>query len=66
VQFVAFNDLDDPTACVGRGLRHTRPLIATIGEDALDERKQRPRSLGQNQRGTVAILDVSGVNGYAQ
>jgi len=41
-------------------------LITCVGEDAKDEREQRPGSLIQNRRGTVAILNVGGQNDDAQ
>lgn len=66
VQLISLDDLYDPTACVGRGQCNARPLITGVGEDAQDERKQRPCPLVQNQRGTVAILDIGRVNGNAQ
>lgn len=66
VQLVAFDDLDDPTACAGCSRCDARPLIAGIGEDAFDEWEQRARVLVEHQTRTVAILDIGGVDGDAQ
>lgn len=62
----AFDDLDLPCSAFCSSGAHTRPLIATIGEDAFDEREQGPRLFGQHLRGAVAILNIGGVNRHAQ
>ena len=49
-----------------RGVRGFWTLVATIGEDALDEGKQAARALVKHQRNTVAVLNVGGMNGDAQ
>ncbi len=66
VQFVAFDDLDDPAAGAGGGLRDARPLITGIGEDALDEGKEPAGSPVEDQSRAVAILDVGGMNDDVQ
>jgi len=65
MRVASFDDLQGPTAGVGDDPGHLRPLIASIGEDALDEGEQAP---GRPQRlaGAVAILDVAGMDGHAQ
>ena len=50
---------------VGDDLGHLRSLISSIGEDAFDEGKRAPRR-AQQIAGTVAILDVGGMDGDAQ
>ena len=37
MRIAAFDDLQCPATCIGDDLGHLRPLIAGIGEDALDE-----------------------------
>jgi hypothetical protein len=44
----------------------TWALIATIGENTLDERKQGARAGVEHKRGTVAILNIGRVNRNAQ
>jgi hypothetical protein len=66
VQFVALDDLDDPTAGACSGERGARSLITGIGEDAQDERPQRARRFVQHKARTIAILNVCGMNGNAQ
>lgn len=62
MQFVALDDLDDPTPRVGRGLRHARPLITGIGKDAFDKGKEASAALVEDQPRPVAVLDVGGMN----
>ena len=66
MQLVALDDFDDPVAAAGGSLSGTRTLVAGIGEDAQDEGKQCSRARIENERCTVAILDIGGVNGNAQ
>ena len=61
----ALDDLEGPRAGVGGGLGGPGPLIAGIGEDALDEREG-AASLAQNLVHAIAILDVGGVDDDAQ
>lgn len=61
----ALDNLQAPAASCGHGLLHLRSLIAGIGKDALDEGKQSPRPAEQFD-GTVAILDVGGMDRHAQ
>ena len=65
VRIAALDDLQAPAAGAGNGLCHLRSLIAGIGEDAFDkgERSSRP---AQQFEGTVAVLDVGGMNDHAQ
>ena len=66
VQFVALDDFDDPAAGAGRGVCDAWPLIAGIGEDALDEGKETARALVENQPRPVAILHVGGMDDDVQ
>ena len=61
----AFDDLHGPAACGGDSLRHLRPLVAGIGEDALDEGKPTPRR-AQQFASAIAILHVGRVDDDAQ
>ena len=65
MRVAALDDLDRPAAGVGDDLGHLRSLIAGIGEDALDEGKRAARR-AQQFAGTVAILDVGGMDDDAQ
>ena len=55
----SLDDLEFPGTGLGDGIGRLLPLIATIGEDALDEREQASRST-QQWNGSVAILDIAG------
>jgi hypothetical protein len=66
VQFVALDDFDDPAAGAGRGVCDAWPLIAGIGEDALDKGKEAARASIENQPRAVAILHVGGMNDDVQ
>ncbi len=61
----ALDDLQLPWtgACDGAG--HPWPLIAAIGIDALDE-GEAAAGLAQHGAGSVAVLDVGGMDGDAQ
>ena len=61
----ALDDLQGPSAGLGDNLRHLRPLITGVGEDAFDEREGSPRGAQQVAR-TVAVLQVGRVYGDAQ
>ena len=64
--FAAFDDLQLPGAALGNRSGGLRSLIAGIGEDALNERKQTPGALIKHQSRTVAILHVGGVDNDIQ
>jgi len=66
VQLGALDDFDNPSAGAGRGACDARPLIAGIGEDALDEGKEAARAVIEHQPCPVAILHVGGVNDDVQ
>ena len=55
----SLDDLEFPGTGLGDGIGRLLPLIATIGEDALDEREQASRPQ-QQWEGAVAILDIAG------
>ncbi len=62
MQFVALDHLNDPVTGAGRDLRGFGPLVTGVGVDSRDERKPGPRTLVENKRRTVAVLDIGGVN----
>ena len=51
---------------LGRSLRGFWPLIAAITVDALNEREQTTRAAVKYQRHSVAILNIGGMDRYAQ
>ena len=61
----AFNDLQGPSPGSGDELGHLWPLVAGVGEDALDKREGSPRRSQQVAR-AVAVLHVGRVHGHAQ
>ena len=61
----AFDNFHGPLTGLGDGLSGLWPLIAGVGEDALDERKGSAR-LAKNLFDAVAILHVGGMNDNAQ
>jgi len=65
MQIAALDDLQPPGTGFGDSLRHCRTLVATISIDAFDEREgaMSPPRYGS---GTVAILNVGGMNDDAQ
>lgn len=65
MRVTALDDLQGPATRVGDDLCHLRPLIAGIGEDALDEGEQAPRRVEQ-VAGAVAILHIGGMNADTQ
>ena len=65
MRVAALDDLQGPAAGLGDELGHLWPLIAGIGEDALDEGKGSPRR-AQQVAGAVAILHVGGMDDDAQ
>ena len=66
MRVAALDDLEHPASGGGSGLGGFLRVVAGIGEDALDEGKQRPCALVEHQGCTVAILDIGGMNGDAQ
>ena len=66
VQFVALDDLENPTAGAGSGLRGAWALIAGIGEDALDEGEEAAGAPIENQPRPVAVLNIAGMNDDVQ
>jgi hypothetical protein len=61
----ALDDLERPVAGRGDEARGLRPLIAGVGEDALDERESLARP-AQKGADAVAVLDLGGVDLDAQ
>ena len=66
MQFVALDDLENPTAGAGSGLRGAWALIAGIGEDALDEGEESAGAPIENQPRPVAVLNIAGMNDDVQ
>ena len=66
MQLVALDDFQLPGASLGDGGSRLRPLVAGIGEDALDEGEQAPRAPIKNQSCAVAILHIGGMDDDAQ
>ena len=65
MRVAALDDLQDPRAGLGDHLGHLRPLVAGVGEDALDERKGSPRRAQYLTR-PVAVLHAGRVDCDAQ
>lgn len=61
----ALDDLDLPTAGLGDHGGGLRPLIAGVGEDALDE-GEAPAGLAQHLAQAISILDVCRLDDDAQ
>ena len=61
MQLGALDDLQPPGAGLGDDCSHLRPLVAAIGEDALDEGEQTTGS-AQQFVGAVAILHTGGMD----
>ena len=61
-----FDDLDRPGSGLCDRLRHLRPLIAGIGEDALDEGEQAAGASIEDQARAVAILHAGRVDDDVQ
>lgn len=62
----ALDDLDDPGSGGGNSIGGLGGVVTAVGVDALDEGKQAPRPLVEDQRRAVAILDVGRMDGDAQ
>jgi hypothetical protein len=65
VEIAALDDLEPPRTALGDSLRHFRPLVATIGVDALDK-GEGATGLPQHGSGTVTVLNIGGMNDDAQ
>jgi len=61
----ALDDLDLPAARIGNRLCGLGPLIAGVGEDALDE-GEAAACLAQHRAHAIAILNVGGMHDDAQ
>lgn len=66
MQFVALDDLDPPTPGAESGSRDAWPLIAGIGEDALNEGEEAAGASIENQPRPVAVLNIAGVDDDVQ
>ena len=58
MQFVAFDDFEDPVAGACCSQRDTRSLITGICEDALNERKQGSRTRIKHECCAIAIMSA--------
>jgi hypothetical protein len=58
----ALDDLQPPLSGLGEMRCRDLSLVAAIGKDHLDERKQRPGPLVRHQGGPVAVLDAGVVD----
>jgi hypothetical protein len=66
VQFIALDDFDDPAAARSGCPRGAWSTITCISEDAQNEWKQSTRRFVENERCTIAILDIGPMYGSAQ
>jgi len=66
LEVAAFDDLQLPGAALGNRSSGLRPLIAGIGEDALNEGKQAPGAPIEHQSRTVTILNVGRMDDHIQ
>lgn len=66
MSIASLDDLQHPATFGCNSLSCFLGLVAGVGEDALDEWKQRPRALVDHEVRAVAILDIGGMNSDAQ
>lgn len=66
MEFVALDDLQLPGAGLGNGCGCFRSLVASIGEDAVDEREEAAGALIEHEPRAIAILYISGVDNHVQ
>ena len=66
MRLVAFDDLQLPGARPGDGRGRLGSLIASVGEDALDEGEQASGAPIQNQPGAVSILQIGAMDDDVQ
>jgi hypothetical protein len=66
VQLVTPDDFDDPASARSGGPRGAWSTVASISEDAQNEWRQSARRFVEDERCTVAILDIGPVHGSAQ
>ena len=66
MQFGTLDDLDNPIAAARGNQCRARTLIACVGEDAQNERKQCSGPFIEYERGAIAILDICCMNSGAQ
>lgn len=66
MRLVSFDDLQLPGAGLGDGGGRPGSLIASIGEDPLDEGKQASGTPIEDQSGAVAILHIGGMDNDVQ
>ena len=66
MQLIALDDFDGPIAALRCFQCGAWPLVACIGEDAQDERKQCARTRVENERRPIAVLDIGRMNNGVQ
>ena len=66
MRLVAFDDLQLPGASLGDGSGRLGSLIASIGEDALDEGEKASGAPIEDQSGAVAILQIGAMDDDVQ
>ncbi len=66
MQLIAFDDFELPGTGLGNGYRYLRSLIASIGENALDEWEQAAGALIEHPSRTIAILHICGMDDNVQ
>ena len=64
MQLAALDDLQRPGAGLGNGRGCLRSLIAGVGKDARDEAEEAARAPVEDERRTVAVLHVGGMDDY--
>jgi hypothetical protein len=62
----SLDDLDLPRGGFGRSAGQLRPLIAGVGEDALDEGEEAARAVIEDEPCSVAILHIGGMDDDVQ
>lgn len=66
MQLGTLDDLEHPGAGLGDGRGQGRSLVASIGEDARDEREETARAPIEDKPRAVAVLHIGGVDDDVQ
>lgn len=62
MQFAALDNLQRPGTRLGDGRGCLRSLVASVGEDARNEGEQATRAAVEDERRTVTVLHIGGVD----
>ncbi len=62
MQLISLNDLQRPSCGLCDGCGQLRSLVASIGEDALEERREAARAPIKDKPRAIAILHIGRVN----